>query len=244
MAGEGVPKTIDISALRKDLLQIDGLYAGMSKLRYELYDLRKRIDLNYVALGVVMACKDQGQTLELEEKEKWCVDEVKRLKAIVVTVVGTKTRLSTVEYKQWRSLRGRDYLSKQRMKRQVRGGLVIVSEISLRETLRLFTRLVTERDMLHEKDYIAKITKAREDEDSMAFQRECRGDSTTVRNFTSREVSLEECKIPNCGMVLYLEDMVLLVQERDKERCSNKQNLRYCNMLTISQAAKDRERLS
>ena len=28
----------------------------------------------------------------------------------VVTVVGTKTRLSTVEYKQWRSLRGRDYL--------------------------------------------------------------------------------------------------------------------------------------
>ena len=40
---------------------------------------------------------------------------------------------------------------------------MIVSEI--RETLRLFTRLVTERDMLHEKDYIAKITKAREDED-------------------------------------------------------------------------------
>ena len=41
----------------------------------------------------------------------------------------------------------------------------------IRETLRLFTRLVTERDMLHEKDYIAKITKAREDEDSIAFQR-------------------------------------------------------------------------
>ena len=36
------------------------------------------------------------------------------------------------------SLRGRVYLSKQRIKRQVRGGLVIVSEI--RETLRLFTR--------------------------------------------------------------------------------------------------------
>ena len=122
---------------------------------------------------------------------------MKRLKAIVVTVFGTKTRLSAVEYKQWRSLRGRDYLSKQRMKRQLRGSLVIVSEI--RETLRLFTRLVTERDMLHEKDYIAKITKAREDEDSMAFQRECRGDSTNLHNFTSREVSLEEREIPNCG---------------------------------------------
>ena len=150
-----------------------------------------------MALGVVMACKNEGRTLELEEKEKWCVDEVKRLKAIVVTVVGTKTRLSAVEYKEWRSLRGRDYLSKERMKRQVRGSLVIVSEI--RETLRLFTRLVTERDMLHEKDYIAKIPKAREDEDIMAFHRECREDSTNLHNFTSREVALEEREIPNCG---------------------------------------------
>ena len=123
--------------------------------------------MDYVALGFVMACKSEGRTLELEEKEKWCVDEVKRLKAIVVTVVGTKTRLSAVEYKQWRSLRGRDYLSKQRMKRQVRGCLVIVSEI--RETLRLFTRLVTERDMLHDKDYVGKVTKAKEDEDSMVY---------------------------------------------------------------------------
>ena len=83
------------------------------------------------------------------------------------------------------------------MKRQVRGDLLIVSEI--RETLRLFTWLVTERDMSHKKDYIAKITKAREDEDSMAFQRECRGHWTNLHNFTSREVSLEEHEILNCG---------------------------------------------
>ena len=44
---------------------------------------------------------------------------------------------------------------------------MIVSEI--RETLRLFTRLVTERDMLHDKDYIGKITKAREDGDSIVY---------------------------------------------------------------------------
>ena len=69
----------------------------ISRLKYELYDLTKGTDLNYVALGVVMACKDEGLRLELEEKEKWYVDEVKRLKAIVVTVVGTRTRLSTVE---------------------------------------------------------------------------------------------------------------------------------------------------
>ena len=96
MAGEAVLKRIDTSALRKDLLQINGVYARISKLKYELYDLRKRTDLNYVALGVVMACKDE-ERLELEEKEKWYVGEVKRLKAIVVTVVGTRTRLSTVE---------------------------------------------------------------------------------------------------------------------------------------------------
>ena len=72
-----------------------------------------------------------------------------------------------MEYKQWKSLQGRDYLSKQRMKRQVRGGLLIVSEI--RETLWLFTWLVTERYMLHEKDYIPKITKVREDGDSIVY---------------------------------------------------------------------------
>ena len=125
------------------------------------------------------------------------MDEVKIVKAIVGTVVGTRTRLLPVEYKQWKGLRGRDYLSKQGMKRQVRGGLLIVSEI--RETLRLFMRLVTERDMLHEKDYIAKITKAREDEDSMAFQRECRGDSTNLHKFTSREAFLEEREVLNYG---------------------------------------------
>ena len=33
----------------------------------------------------------------------------------------------------------------------------------------------------------------------MAFQRECRGDSTNLHNFTSREAFLEERKILNCG---------------------------------------------
>ena len=51
----------------------------------------------------------EGQTLELKKKEKWYVDEVKRVKAIVVTVVWTRTRSLTVEYKQWSSLRGRVY---------------------------------------------------------------------------------------------------------------------------------------
>ena len=51
-----------------------------------------------------MACRDEGQRLELKEKEKWYVDEVKRIKAMVRTVVWTRTRLLKVEYKQWKSL--------------------------------------------------------------------------------------------------------------------------------------------
>ena len=48
--------------------------------------------------------------MELKEKEKWYVDEVKRVKAIVGTFFWTRTRLLKVEYKQWKSLRGRVYL--------------------------------------------------------------------------------------------------------------------------------------
>ena len=96
------------STLRKDLLQIDGLYARISKLRYELYDLKKK-DC-FELCGTCVACKDEGQKLELKEKEKWCVDEVKRVKAIVGTFFWTRTRLLKVEYKQWKSLRGRVYL--------------------------------------------------------------------------------------------------------------------------------------
>ena len=88
----------------------------------------------------------------------------------------------------------------------------------IRETLRLFTRLVTERDMLHDKDYIAKITKAREDVDSIAFPRECRRDSTNLHNFTSREVSLGEREILNCGDGLVPRRYgITCVRERQRE---------------------------
>ena len=61
--------------------------------------------------------------------------------------------------------------------------------------MRLFTRLRNEQDMLHEKDYIGAVTKAREDEDLLALQGMPEG-LNNLHNFTSREVSL---KILNCG---------------------------------------------
>ena len=54
--------------------------------------------MNYVALGVVMVCKDEGQRLELEEKEKWYVDEVKRLKAIVAGLPRARSAHGTEPY--------------------------------------------------------------------------------------------------------------------------------------------------
>ena len=89
VAGKSVPKTIDYLC-RKDLLQIDGLYAKISKLRYELYDLKK--EDCFELCGTYVACKDEGRRLELKEKEKWYVDEMERVKAIVGTVVSTQKR--------------------------------------------------------------------------------------------------------------------------------------------------------
>ena len=54
-------------ALRKDLLQTDGLYARISKLRYEFYDLKE--EDWFKLCGTCMASKDKGQRLELEEKK-------------------------------------------------------------------------------------------------------------------------------------------------------------------------------
>ena len=88
-------KRLITSALRKDLhvLQIDGLYARISKLRNELYNLKN--EDWFELCGTYMACRDEGQRLDLKEKEKWYVDDVKRVKAIVGTVVGNRTRLLT-----------------------------------------------------------------------------------------------------------------------------------------------------
>ena len=54
-----------------------------------------------MSLGGVLACKDEGQGLKLEEKEKWyLIDEVERPKAMIEAIVETRTRLIEVEFKQ------------------------------------------------------------------------------------------------------------------------------------------------
>ena len=55
---------------------------------------------------------------------------------------------------------------------------------------------------------------------------------------------MEEREILNCGDG-FLPRRYGITGARERQReVSNKQNLLYCNMLTISQAEKDRQRLS
>ena len=63
-------KQLITSALRKDLLQIDGLYARISKLRYELYDLKKK-DC-FELCGTCVACKDNEEVGVKGERKMAC----------------------------------------------------------------------------------------------------------------------------------------------------------------------------
>ena len=57
------------TCLRKDLLQIDKLYTGISQRKYEIYNYRKVVDLEYVSVGGEVRCKDEEAKKTLEENE-------------------------------------------------------------------------------------------------------------------------------------------------------------------------------
>lgn len=117
------------------LLQIDKLYNGISQCKYELYNLRKVVNLEYVSVGGEVRCKDDEARKEFEEKETKLNLEIDKLKRSVDYLVEHRTKLITSELSKWKSRRGRDYLSKTKLKRQKRGSLVIVGD--LKHTLTL-----------------------------------------------------------------------------------------------------------
>ena len=47
------------ACLRKDVLPIDKLYTGISQRKYEIYNYRKVVDLEYVSVGGEVRCKDE-----------------------------------------------------------------------------------------------------------------------------------------------------------------------------------------
>ena len=178
-------------------MQIDKLYNGISQCKYELYNLRKVVDLEYVSVGGEVRCKDDEARKEFEEKETKLNLEIDKLKRSVDYIVEHRTKLITSELTKWKSRRGRDYLAKTKLKRQKRGSLVIVRD--LKHTLRLYTSLVKERDMLQYSDLKTSIHRARANEDCLTYERERQRDRNNLHNFTARDISSEERQILDCG---------------------------------------------
>ena len=106
-------------------------------------------------------------------------------------------KLITSEITQWRNKRGRDYFTKTKEKRHVRGGLVIVGE--LKTTSRCFLSFVKERDALSQSDLQSFMYKDRLNGEDVLFERGRQRDRVSLHNFTARNVSKEERQILNYG---------------------------------------------
>ena len=185
------------TCLRKDLLQIDKLYTGISQRKYEIYNYRKVVDLEYVSVGGEVRCKDEEAKKTFEENETKLSIEIDKLRRSVNDIVEQRTKLISSEIAHWKSTRGRDNFSKQKLKRQKRGSLLIAGE--LKQTLGLYLNLVKQRDTLHDTDLKTSIQRARVNEDNLTYERERQRDRNNLHNFTAKNISPEERQILNCG---------------------------------------------
>ena len=77
----------------------------------------------------VVTCKDKSQ--DFVEKENDIELEMAPRKKSVDDIVASRTKLVTSEIIKWKNKKGRDYLSKQKERRHIRGGHVIVGELKL-----------------------------------------------------------------------------------------------------------------
>ena len=119
------------SCLRTDLQRIDKLYGRLTRCSLELYKLRKEVDVEYISVCGVVTCKDEKTRTGFTEKEKDIELEIATLKKSVDDIVKSRTKLVTSELLQWKNKRGRDYFTKQKERRHIGGGLVIVGELKL-----------------------------------------------------------------------------------------------------------------
>ena len=136
------------SCLRTDLQRIDKLYCRLARCSYELYKLRKEVDVEYISVSSVVTCKDEKTRQDFTEKDIEL--EIATLKKTVGDIVSSRTKLITSELLQWKNKRGRDYFTKQKERRHIRGGHVIVGELKL--TLSCYLNLVKERVALVSND--------------------------------------------------------------------------------------------
>ena len=177
------------SCLRTDLQRIDKLYCRLARCSYELYKLRKEVDVEYISVCGVVTCKDEKTRTGFTEKEKDIELEIATLKKSVGDIVTRRTKLITSELLQWKNKRGRDYFTKQKERRHIRGGHVIVGELKL--SLSCYLNLVKERDALVSNDLQVLIYEDRVKDEHLAYERERQRDTCTF----SMSVSLCPCSL-------------------------------------------------
>ena len=137
--------------MRTDLQRIDKLYGRLARCSFKLYKLRKEVDVEYISVSGVVTCKDDKTRQHFTEKEKDIELEIATLKKSVDDIVTSRTKLITSELLQWKNKRARDYFTKQKERRHIRGGQVIVGELKL--TLKCYLNLVKERNALVSNDF-------------------------------------------------------------------------------------------
>ena len=82
--------------IRCDLQKIDRLYSTLARLKFEIYNLRKKADVEYTAVcSVVTAFKDEKTRLVLEEKDKCIGLQLAAIKRNVDDIVESRTKLIT-----------------------------------------------------------------------------------------------------------------------------------------------------
>ena len=156
------------SCLRTDLQRIDKLYGRLTRCSFELYKLRKEVDVEYISVSSVVTCKDEKTRQDFTEKDIEL--EIATLKKSVDDIVTSRTKLVTSELLQWKNKRRRDYFTKQKERRHIRGGHVIVGELKL--TLSCYLNLVKERDALVSNDLQVLIYEDRVKDEHLAYERE------------------------------------------------------------------------
>ena len=64
------------SCLRTDLQRIDKLYGRLARCSFELYKLRKEVDVEYIPVSGVVTCKDEKKkTGFCRERERYRVGD-------------------------------------------------------------------------------------------------------------------------------------------------------------------------
>ena len=185
------------SCLRTDLQRINKLYGRLARCCFELYKLRKDVDVEYISVSGVVTCKDEKTRQDFVEKGKDMEFEIATLKKSVDDIVTSRTKLVTSELLQWKNERGRDYFTKQKERRHIRGGHVIVGELKL--TLSCYLKLVKERDALVSNDLQVLIYENRVKDEHLAYEGERQRDREKLHNFTHKGVTRDEKQILNYG---------------------------------------------